>query len=190
MEMDIQNALWKLHALGDSSVLGEEYRAAVKLAAEVLNNVRNLADMGAGEDLAEVSAVVRNLAEQASTVEDQSMQIHTLEQDNARRAQLLAELLKHAERQDVELNPTGVEYDEPILYGLAREWATPATPADSAPPAIKIVQPGGLSNQLIATIKAAVTSSAVAHTCDWLISEGYASDSAHARELVDSALNT
>lgn len=185
--MDIQNALWKLHALGDSSVLGEEYRAAVKLAAEVLNNVRNLADMGAGEDLAEVSAVVRNLAEQASTVEDQSMQIHTLEQDNARRAQLLAELLKHAERQDVELNPAGVDYDEPILYGLAREWATPA---DHSPPAIKIVQPGGLSKELIATIKAAVTSSAVAHTCDWLISEGYASDSAHARELVDSALNT
>lgn len=123
--MDIQNALWKLHALGDSSVLGEDYRAVVTLAAEVLNNVRNLADMGAGEDLAEVSAVVRTLAEQASKVEEQSMQIHTLEQDNARRAQLLTELLAHAERQDVELNPVGVDFDEPALYGLAREWANP-----------------------------------------------------------------
>lgn len=123
--MDIQNALWKLHALGDSSVLGEDYRAAVKLAAEVLNNVRNVADMGAGEDLAEVSAVVRTLVEQASKVEEQSMQIHTLEQDNARRAQLLTELLEHAERQDVELNPAGVDFDEPALYGLAREWANP-----------------------------------------------------------------
>lgn len=53
----------------------------------------------------------------------------------------------------------------------------------------KIVQPGGLNKQLIATIKAAVKSSAVAHTCDWLVSEGYASDAAHARELVSSALN-
>ena len=130
--MDIQNALWKLHALGDSSVLGEDYRAAVKLAAEVLSNVRNVADMGAGEDLAEVSAVVSTLAEQASKVEDQSMQIHTLEQDNARRAQLLAELLEHAERQDVELNPAWVDIDEPALYGQVREWAHPEDRAVAA----------------------------------------------------------
>lgn len=130
--MDIQNALWKLHALGDCSVLGENYRAAVKLAAEVLNNVRNLADMGAGEDLAEVSAAVRTLAEQASKVEDQSMQIHTLEQDNTRRAQLLAELLEHAERQDVELNPACVDIDEPALYGQVREWAHPEDRAVAA----------------------------------------------------------
>lgn len=130
--MDIQNALWKLHALGDSSVLGEDYRAAVKLAAEVLNTVRNLADMGAGEDLAEVSAVVRTLAEQASKVEDQSMQIHTLEQDNARRAQLLAELLEHAERQDADLNPACVDIDEPALYGHVREWAHPKDRAAAA----------------------------------------------------------
>ena len=132
MEMDSQNALWKLHALGDSSVRGEEYRAAVKLAAEVLNNVRNLADMGAGEDLAEVSAVVRTLAEQASLVEDQTMQMHTLEQDNARRAQLLAELLEHAEQQDVQLNPAGVDIDEPALYGHVREWAHPEDRAAAA----------------------------------------------------------
>ena len=108
------------------------YRAAVKLAAEVLNNVRNVADMGAGEDLAEVSAVVSTLAEQASKVEDQSMQIHTLEQDNARRAQLLAELLEHAERQDVELNPAWVDIDEPALYGQVREWAHPEDRAVAA----------------------------------------------------------
>lgn len=130
--MDIQNALWKLHALGDSSVLGEEYRAAVKLAADVLNNVRNLADMGAGEDLAEVPAVVRTLAEQASLVENQTMQMHTLEQDNARRAQLLAELLEHAEHQDAQLNPAGVDIDEPALYGYVREWAHPEDRAVSA----------------------------------------------------------
>ena len=130
--MDIQNALWKLHALGDSSVLGDHYRAAGKLAAEVLNNVRNLADMGAGEGLAEVSTVVRTLAEQASKVDEQSMQIHTLEQDNARRAQLLAELLEHAERQDVELNPAWVDIDEPALYGQVREWAHPEDRAVAA----------------------------------------------------------
>ncbi|NMZ14938.1 hypothetical protein HBO07_27135 [Pseudomonas proteolytica] len=54
---------------------------------------------------------------------------------------------------------------------------------------IKIVQSGGLNKQLIVTIKAAVKSSEVAHTCDWLVSEGYASDAVHARELVNSALN-
>ena len=53
----------------------------------------------------------------------------------------------------------------------------------------KIVQPGGLNKRLIGTIKAAVNSSAVAHTCEWLVIEGYASDTAHARELVSSALN-
>lgn len=53
----------------------------------------------------------------------------------------------------------------------------------------KIVQPGGLNKRLISTIKAAVKSAEVAHTCDWLVSEGYASDVAHARELVESALN-
>jgi len=53
----------------------------------------------------------------------------------------------------------------------------------------KLVQPGGLNKRLIGTIKAAVKSSAVAHTCEWLVTEGYASDVAHARELVDSSLN-
>lgn len=37
----------------------------------------------------------------------------------------------------------------------------------------KIVQPGGLNKRLIGTIKAAVNSSAIAPTCDWLVSEGY-----------------
>lgn len=53
----------------------------------------------------------------------------------------------------------------------------------------RVVQPGGLSKSLIKTIKAAVKSAEVAHTCDWLVSEGYASDLAHARELVESAIN-
>lgn len=53
----------------------------------------------------------------------------------------------------------------------------------------KIIQPGGLNKRLIGTIKAAVKSSEVAHTCEWLVIEGYASDAAHARELVNSALN-
>lgn len=53
----------------------------------------------------------------------------------------------------------------------------------------KVIQPGGLNKRLISTIKAAVKSSATAHTCDWLVIEGYASDAAHARELVNSALN-
>lgn len=53
----------------------------------------------------------------------------------------------------------------------------------------RIVQPGALSKKLIKTIKSAVKSAAVATTCEWLVSEGYASDEAHARELVESALN-
>lgn len=53
----------------------------------------------------------------------------------------------------------------------------------------KIIQPGGLNKRLIGTIWAAVKSSAMAHTCEWLVIEGYASDAAHARELVSSALN-
>jgi len=54
----------------------------------------------------------------------------------------------------------------------------------------KIIQPGGLKKRLIGTIKAAVKSSSVAHTCDWLVSEGYASDAVHASELVNAALNS
>lgn len=54
-------------------------------------------------------------------------------------------------------------------------------------PASRIVMPGGLKKRLINTIKAAVRTSEIAHTCDWLVSEGYASDEAHARELVSAA---
>lgn len=123
--MDIQNALWKLHALGDCSVLDQGSREAAKLAAEVLNTVRNLIDMGSGDELTSISTEVRNLADQAAQVEDKTMQIDTLAQDNARRAELLTEHLAHAEKQDIELNPAGVDFDEPALYGLAREWANP-----------------------------------------------------------------
>lgn len=130
--MNIKDALWKLNALGDSSILGEDFRTAVKLAAEVLSNVRNLTDLGAGEDLAEVSAAVRTLVGQASVVEAQSMQMHTLEQDNERRAQLLAQLLEHAEHQDAQLNPAGVDIDEPALYGHVRDWAQSSAPAATA----------------------------------------------------------
>jgi hypothetical protein len=52
----------------------------------------------------------------------------------------------------------------------------------------RIVQPGGLSKKLQRTIKAAVKSAEVATTCEWLVSEGYASDKAHARELVDAVI--
>lgn len=52
----------------------------------------------------------------------------------------------------------------------------------------RLVQPGGLHKELISDIEAAVKTSEVAHTCEWLVSEGYASDEAHARELVNSAL--
>ena len=52
----------------------------------------------------------------------------------------------------------------------------------------RIVQPGGLSKKLQSAIKAAVKSAEVATTCEWLVSEGYASDKAHARELVDAVI--
>lgn len=54
----------------------------------------------------------------------------------------------------------------------------------------KTVKLGGLKKRMIGTIKAAAKSSGIAHTCDWLISEGYASDASHARELVDASLNS
>jgi len=57
----------------------------------------------------------------------------------------------------------------------------------SSVPNDRIVQPGGLSKKLRSTIKAAVKSAEIATTCEWLVSEGYASGAPHARELVDSA---
>ena len=51
----------------------------------------------------------------------------------------------------------------------------------------RIIQPGGLSKSLIRTIRAAGKSAEVATTCEWLVSEGYATDLIHARELVNSA---
>lgn len=51
----------------------------------------------------------------------------------------------------------------------------------------RFIQTGGLNKSLCRTIRAAVKSAEVAHTCDWLVSEGYASDTAHARELIDGA---
>lgn len=51
----------------------------------------------------------------------------------------------------------------------------------------KLVRPGGLNTKLIGTIKAAVRTAEVTTTCDWLVSEGYASDLSHARELIQSA---
>nr|WP_192963493.1 hypothetical protein [Pseudomonas fluorescens]CEK42336.1 hypothetical protein PQBR57_0383 [Pseudomonas fluorescens SBW25] len=51
----------------------------------------------------------------------------------------------------------------------------------------RIVKAGRLKKRLISTIRAAVRTSEVAHTCDWLVSEGYASDIAHACELVNAA---
>lgn len=53
----------------------------------------------------------------------------------------------------------------------------------------RIVQPGGLSKSLIRKIKGAVRSAEVATTCEWLVTEGYATDLSHARELVNSAFN-
>lgn len=52
----------------------------------------------------------------------------------------------------------------------------------------RIVHPDGLSNMLQGTIKAAIKSAEVATNCEWLLSEGYASDMAHARELVNAAI--
>ncbi|MGE8063886.1 hypothetical protein [Pseudomonas sp. NPDC089569] len=53
----------------------------------------------------------------------------------------------------------------------------------------RIVDPRAMSKSLIKTIKAAVKSSAVTTTCEWLVSEGYASDLVHASELVETAIN-
>lgn len=51
----------------------------------------------------------------------------------------------------------------------------------------RIVQPGGLTKSLCRTIRAAVKTAEVTLTCDWLVSEGYASNTDHARELIDGA---
>lgn len=52
---------------------------------------------------------------------------------------------------------------------------------------LKPVPEGGLTKTLASKIKAAVKSAEVAATCEWLISEGYATDKDHARQLVESA---
>ncbi|WHT75596.1 hypothetical protein [Pseudomonas rhodesiae] len=54
----------------------------------------------------------------------------------------------------------------------------------------KLVRPSGLDTKLIGTIRAAVRTAEIATTCDWLVSEGYASDDSHARELIQSACST
>ena len=58
---------------------------------------------------------------------------------------------------------------------------------DASPGKSKLVLPGGLKPRLVGTIKAAVNTAGVASTCDWLVSEGHASDAGHARELIRSA---
>lgn len=50
-----------------------------------------------------------------------------------------------------------------------------------------LVKPGGLNTRLVGTIQAAVKTAGIATTCDWLVSEGYASDVSHARQLIRSA---
>jgi hypothetical protein len=83
--MDIQNVLWKLHALGDSSILEKETRDAVKLAADVLNTVRNIAEMGAGEDLVAICVEVNKLVDAAAASEEKDQTIYELKHSNARR---------------------------------------------------------------------------------------------------------
>lgn len=75
----------------------------------MLNTVRNLTDLGSGEELATITEEVRKLADQTTLLEDKLMKIDTLEQDNTCRAQLLRELLEHTEQQDVELNRAVVD---------------------------------------------------------------------------------
>ena len=67
--MNVQDALWKLRALGDSSVLDRDSRTGANLAADVLNTVRNLVDIGSTESLASISAAVRRLSDKAGVGE-------------------------------------------------------------------------------------------------------------------------
>lgn len=48
--------------------------------------------------------------------------LNELRHENARRAELLTQLLAHAEHLEDQLNPTGAEIPEPKLYELVREW--------------------------------------------------------------------
>lgn len=67
--MDIQNVLWKLHELGDSTVLDKETRQAAKLSAEVINNMRNMLDLGSGEDLKALVATLHEATSERLTVQ-------------------------------------------------------------------------------------------------------------------------
>jgi hypothetical protein len=68
------------------------------------------------------------------------------------------------------------------------KWATaPFTLITDKAKKAKLVLPGGLTKQLIRTIKASVKSAAIPSTCDWLVNQGYASDHDHARELVEAS---
>jgi len=60
--MDIQNTLWKLHALGDSAVIEKPIREAVKEVARVISELYSLCNLGAGEEPAEIVNAVRRLA--------------------------------------------------------------------------------------------------------------------------------
>lgn len=79
--MDIQNALWKLHALADATTLDASHRDAVKLAADVLNNVRNLMGLGSGEDLTFIPKAVHDLVNQLSADNPKVLQPPVLERD-------------------------------------------------------------------------------------------------------------
>lgn len=63
--MEIQNTLWKLHALGDSSVTETSTREAVKEVARVISELCSLCNLGAGEDLAAIAVAVRQVTSAA-----------------------------------------------------------------------------------------------------------------------------
>ena len=86
-----------------------------------------------GWDIAQVSTILfGSTAAAIATACGVDVRSHGLEQDYVRRAQLFAELLEHAEQQDAQLNPAGVDIDEPALYVHVPEWAVPEDRAAAA----------------------------------------------------------
>lgn len=58
--MNIKDALFKLDALGGSSVLDKELKQAVKEVALVINEIRNLCSLSAADEVSSITPAVRS----------------------------------------------------------------------------------------------------------------------------------
>lgn len=99
--MNIQDALFKLDTLGGSSVLDKDLKEAVKAVALAINEIRNLCDVGALEQVSNIPAAVLALTTKACTAHAFThtnivATVATLEDRNAQLGEALQWLDSHA----------------------------------------------------------------------------------------------